>query len=217
MPCFLNAERKATALPGVWLRVLRLPLVQSKRCRVPASTPCVNDTQYRKTVCGGQRMAAIGLLCLQGLPQQVKIELVVIQQRFIIRATKEILAGWNTYDFPTVPTWHNERMIIIGDAAHAASPSSGQGASMAIKDAVVLAKCLRDEPCIEDALCNVRAPQARSRRTHRRPRKEERQRQDAGLVWANCARPDLAIDLQPLSKQRRRSDGLDLRASYRLG
>jgi len=35
-------------------------------------------------------------------------------------------------------------MIIIGDAAHAASPSSGQGASMAIEDALVLAKCLRD-------------------------------------------------------------------------
>ena len=35
-------------------------------------------------------------------------------------------------------------MIIVGDAAHATSPSSGQGASMAIEDAVVLAKCLRD-------------------------------------------------------------------------
>jgi 2-polyprenyl-6-methoxyphenol hydroxylase-like FAD-dependent oxidoreductase len=37
-------------------------------------------------------------------------------------------------------------MIIIGDAAHATAPSSGQGASMAIEDAVVLARCLRDLP-----------------------------------------------------------------------
>jgi 2-polyprenyl-6-methoxyphenol hydroxylase-like FAD-dependent oxidoreductase len=37
-------------------------------------------------------------------------------------------------------------MIIIGDAVHATSPSSGQGASMAIEDAIVLAKCLRDIP-----------------------------------------------------------------------
>jgi 2-polyprenyl-6-methoxyphenol hydroxylase-like FAD-dependent oxidoreductase len=37
-------------------------------------------------------------------------------------------------------------MIVIGDAAHATSPSSGQGASMAIEDAVVLAKCVRDLP-----------------------------------------------------------------------
>jgi 2-polyprenyl-6-methoxyphenol hydroxylase-like FAD-dependent oxidoreductase len=35
-------------------------------------------------------------------------------------------------------------MLIIGDAAHAASPSSGQGASMAIEDGLVLGKCLRD-------------------------------------------------------------------------
>jgi 2-polyprenyl-6-methoxyphenol hydroxylase-like FAD-dependent oxidoreductase len=64
----------------------------------------------------------------------------------IIAATDDILPGWNTYDFPTVPAWHNERMVIIGDAVHATSPSSGQGASMAIEDAIVLAKCLRDIP-----------------------------------------------------------------------
>jgi 2-polyprenyl-6-methoxyphenol hydroxylase-like FAD-dependent oxidoreductase len=40
-------------------------------------------------------------------------------------------------------------MIIIGDAAHATSPSSGQGASMAIEDAVVLATCLRDLPAAD--------------------------------------------------------------------
>jgi len=64
----------------------------------------------------------------------------------IIGATENIIPGWNTYDFPRVPTWHNDRMVIIGDAAHATSPSSGQGASMAIEDAIVLAKCLRDIP-----------------------------------------------------------------------
>jgi len=62
----------------------------------------------------------------------------------IIRATETIPAPWITYDFPSVPKWYTERMIIIGDAAHATSPASGQGASMAIEDAVVLAKCLRD-------------------------------------------------------------------------
>jgi 2-polyprenyl-6-methoxyphenol hydroxylase-like FAD-dependent oxidoreductase len=62
----------------------------------------------------------------------------------IIRATPDIISGWNTYDFPRVPVWRNDRMVIIGDAAHATSPSSGQGASQAIEDAVVLAKCLRD-------------------------------------------------------------------------
>jgi FAD-dependent urate hydroxylase len=62
----------------------------------------------------------------------------------IIRATTHELAGTNQYDMPSVPTWHKGSMIIIGDAAHAVSPASGQGASMAIEDAVVLARCLRD-------------------------------------------------------------------------
>ena len=54
------------------------------------------------------------------------------------------LAADNTHDLPFVPTWHNGPLIIIGDAAHAPSPSSGQGASIAIEDSVLLAKCLRD-------------------------------------------------------------------------
>jgi FAD-dependent urate hydroxylase len=64
----------------------------------------------------------------------------------IIRSTPGKLAGWATYDLPSVPIWYRGSMIIIGDAAHATAPSSGQGASMAIEDAVVLARCLRDLP-----------------------------------------------------------------------
>ena len=64
----------------------------------------------------------------------------------IVRATPGELAGWATHDLPSVPTWHRGPMIVIGDAAHATAPSSGQGASMAIEDAVVLARCLRDLP-----------------------------------------------------------------------
>ena len=64
----------------------------------------------------------------------------------IVGATPGRLTGWATYDLPSVPTWHKGSMVIIGDAAHATAPSSGQGASMAIEDAVVLARCLRDLP-----------------------------------------------------------------------
>jgi len=61
------------------------------------------------------------------------------------------LAGDNTHDLPSVPVWHRASLIIIGDAAHAPSPSSGQGASLAVEDGVVLAQCLRDEPGIPQA------------------------------------------------------------------
>jgi 2-polyprenyl-6-methoxyphenol hydroxylase-like FAD-dependent oxidoreductase len=48
------------------------------------------------------------------------------------------------YDLPNVTTWHRGRVAIVGDAAHAASTSSGQGASMAMESAVTLGRCLRD-------------------------------------------------------------------------
>jgi 2-polyprenyl-6-methoxyphenol hydroxylase-like FAD-dependent oxidoreductase len=54
-------------------------------------------------------------------------------------------------DLPTVPTWHRDRTVLIGDAAHATSPSSGQGASMAVESAVQLARCLRDVPTVAGA------------------------------------------------------------------
>jgi 2-polyprenyl-6-methoxyphenol hydroxylase-like FAD-dependent oxidoreductase len=69
----------------------------------------------------------------------------------LITATAEIFTGWNTYDLPTVPRWHRDRMIVIGDAAHATSSSIGQGAAMAIEDTVVLATCLRDGPGVDAA------------------------------------------------------------------
>ncbi|WP_214414124.1 FAD-dependent oxidoreductase [Sphaerisporangium fuscum] len=49
-------------------------------------------------------------------------------------------------DLPTVPVWSRGRMVLTGDAAHATSPSSGQGASQAVESAVQLGRCLRDLP-----------------------------------------------------------------------
>jgi FAD-dependent urate hydroxylase len=69
----------------------------------------------------------------------------------IIAAGELELAAGNTYDLPSVPTWHNGSMVIIGDAAHAPSPTSGQGASLAMEDAVILAQCLRDFPTNAEA------------------------------------------------------------------
>jgi 2-polyprenyl-6-methoxyphenol hydroxylase-like FAD-dependent oxidoreductase len=69
----------------------------------------------------------------------------------LITAGSLQLAADNTHDLPTVPVWHKAPVIIIGDAAHAPSPSSGQGASMALEDGIVLSKCLRDIRSIQDA------------------------------------------------------------------
>lgn len=52
----------------------------------------------------------------------------------------------NVYDIRSLPTWHRGRVVLIGDAAHAVSPNSGQGAPLALEDAMYLARLLRDQP-----------------------------------------------------------------------
>jgi 2-polyprenyl-6-methoxyphenol hydroxylase-like FAD-dependent oxidoreductase len=47
---------------------------------------------------------------------------------------------------PPVPHWHRGRMVLVGDAVHAPSNSTGQGASLAAESAIELARCLRDLP-----------------------------------------------------------------------
>jgi 2-polyprenyl-6-methoxyphenol hydroxylase-like FAD-dependent oxidoreductase len=68
----------------------------------------------------------------------------------IVRTTSEPFFS-NAYDVPSTPRWFNERMVLVGDAAHAASPAAGQGASMALEDSVILGKCLRDIPGVQAA------------------------------------------------------------------
>lgn len=62
------------------------------------------------------------------------------------------LSGANTHDLPKIPHWRRGPMVVVGDAAHAPTPSSGQGASIAAEDAIVLAQSLRDVPAVPDAL-----------------------------------------------------------------
>lgn len=64
----------------------------------------------------------------------------------LVRATPHALSFVLQHELPRVPTWSRGPIGILGDAAHAASPTSGQGASLAIEDAVELSRCLRDLP-----------------------------------------------------------------------
>jgi FAD-dependent urate hydroxylase len=75
----------------------------------------------------------------------------------LIRATSEILGPWSTRDLPRVRVWHGDRMVLIGDAAHAVAPSSGQGVSMALEDAVVLGHSLREHRDLPTALAAYEA------------------------------------------------------------
>jgi 2-polyprenyl-6-methoxyphenol hydroxylase-like FAD-dependent oxidoreductase len=63
----------------------------------------------------------------------------------IIHATKQ-MEVYPIYDIPSLKHWHKGNVCLIGDAAHATAPHIGQGASLALEDTLVLAKCIRDLP-----------------------------------------------------------------------
>src|SRR6478735_11832191 len=61
----------------------------------------------------------------------------------IIDAAENIVVT-DTLDVATLPTWSRKRSLLIGDAAHATSPHAGQGASLALEDAMRLARLMQD-------------------------------------------------------------------------
>ncbi|MFF3876055.1 FAD-dependent monooxygenase [Streptomyces sp. NPDC001978] len=131
----------------------------------------------------------------------------------LIRASQEITPASPMHSMPALPAWRRGRMIVIGDAAHAPSPTSGQGASLYIEDAVELAKALRDQPTIEgaftayEALCRPRVERivkqaARINNKAARPRR------------AHPPRPAHAAG--PAAPGQRRAVTPDLRPPHRL-
>jgi 2-polyprenyl-6-methoxyphenol hydroxylase-like FAD-dependent oxidoreductase len=73
--------------------------------------------------------------------------------------------------------WHAGRVVLAGDAAHAAPPHMGEGGALAMEDAVVLAGLLRSASTVEAALAAYEA--------RRRPRAEWVQQQSriAARSW----------------------------------
>jgi 2-polyprenyl-6-methoxyphenol hydroxylase-like FAD-dependent oxidoreductase len=67
------------------------------------------------------------------------------------------------YDRLPARRWHRGRAVLLGDAAHPTTPNLGQGACMAIEDAVVLARTLVEARDPEDAF--ARFHRRRARRT----------------------------------------------------
>ena len=67
------------------------------------------------------------------------------------------LGAYPIYDLSGVPRWSRGRVVAVGDAVHATSPSAGQGASLALEDAQALAMCLRAEADHEAAFARYQA------------------------------------------------------------
>ena len=125
------------------------------------------------------------------------------------------LAGDNTYDLPSVPTWSRDGMVVIGDAAHAPAPSSGQGASMALEDAVVLAQALRDGSDVSAGLAAYETGPAARVEKIVAARCPEQQLQDPGpdRQASAGARAEAGLPAPGHREEHR----LDVRSPHRLG
>ncbi|MFN8494803.1 MAG: FAD-dependent monooxygenase [Caldilineaceae bacterium] len=76
----------------------------------------------------------------------------------LIEATPEAAILRNDiYDRPPLHRWGEQRVTLLGDAAHPMTPNLGQGACQALEDAVVLARCLHNQG---DAVAALRAYEA---------------------------------------------------------
>lgn len=67
-------------------------------------------------------------------------------QTVLQHLSADTLIHSDLYDIKPIERWHQDRVVLLGDAAHATTPNLGQGASQAIEDAYMLARCLATSP-----------------------------------------------------------------------
>lgn len=83
----------------------------------------------------------------------------------VLRSTEDKqLIHTDILDLDPVPRFAFDKLVLIGDAAHATVPNMGQGACQAIEDAVVLAECIMCETDMNQAFRKFE--KRRMERTH---------------------------------------------------
>ncbi|WP_245006720.1 FAD-dependent monooxygenase [Erwinia persicina] len=73
-------------------------------------------------------------------------------QNLLLSCDSASVKGIFVHDIDPLPFWHQDNVVIIGDAAHASLPTSGQGACQALEDAWHLTCLLKETDDLEMAL-----------------------------------------------------------------
>ncbi|PZD96561.1 FAD-binding protein [Paenibacillus sambharensis] len=75
----------------------------------------------------------------------------------LLRAASHDMIHRDIVDITPMERFYSNRVVFIGDAAHAITPNMGQGACQAIEDASVLADCLRIQRNYQEAFADYDA------------------------------------------------------------
>ncbi|MGD8163078.1 FAD-dependent monooxygenase [Pantoea sp. FN0307] len=73
-------------------------------------------------------------------------------QNVLLSCDSASVRGIFVHDIDPLPFWHKDNVLLIGDAAHASLPTSGQGACQALEDAWSLTRLLKESDDLEIAL-----------------------------------------------------------------
>ncbi|KAM3065984.1 hypothetical protein ACMFMG_009795 [Clarireedia jacksonii] len=104
---------------------------------------------------------------------------------------------WALFDHPPAPTYYKQRIVLLGDAAHASTPHQGAGAGQAIEDSFVLSNLLGDISDAQDLEKVFHAYDA-----VRRPRSQKvvTTSRDAAAIY-EFENEELGMDLQKIRER----------------
>jgi salicylate hydroxylase len=141
-----------------------IPIERSRDLPTPTSLHCWCGPATHAVFYGLDRGELVNLLAVyrpERLPQWTRHssraaatpdEALAIFERYswdrrildLVRSIEGDMSFWALVDLPRLPRWSRNRVLLIGDAAHAPLPHQGQGAGQAIEDAYALGALLAE-------------------------------------------------------------------------
>lgn len=113
---------------------------------------------------------------------------------------------WALHELPELPRYARDRVLIVGDAAHAMLPHQGAGAGQALEDAYVLASLLGDPACDRDSAATVLSAFEAVR--HARACRVQATSREAGELYEYCGEEIGADEVRLSADLERRFDWL---------
>lgn len=139
-----GADKRLARVPQMYLgpdrHILTFPVKQSQLINVVAfitdrSTPAPQLPEGEEWVSAVTQEELLGVFEGWGAASQAILECIPEPTR------------WALHELPELPRYHRDRVLIVGDAAHAMVPHQGAGAGQALEDADVLASLLTEGAC----------------------------------------------------------------------